>query len=72
MTESLFAQTVATATGLLMLTAVLQVWRRSTDASTRTPESRTTSSRVPGWLLASSSRSSASRALILALTSVVE
>ena len=35
MTESLFAQTVATATGLLMLTAVLQVWRRSTDASTR-------------------------------------
>ena len=35
MTESLFAQTVATATGLLMLTAVLRVWRRSTDASTR-------------------------------------
>ena len=35
MTESLFAQTVATATGLLMLTAVLQVWRRSTDASTK-------------------------------------
>jgi len=33
--DSLFAQCVAATTGLLMLTAVLQVWRRSTGASTR-------------------------------------
>ncbi len=32
---SLFAQSVAATTGLLMLTAVLQVWRRSIGASTR-------------------------------------
>lgn len=30
-----FAQVVAATTGLLMLTAILQVWRRSTGASTR-------------------------------------
>ncbi len=35
MSESLFAQVVALTTGLLLLTAVLQVWRRSTAASTR-------------------------------------
>ena len=35
MTETLFAQTVAAATGLLLLTAILQVWRRSTEASAR-------------------------------------
>jgi hydrogenase-4 component E len=34
-TDTLFAQSVAATTGLLMLTAVLQVWRRSTGASTR-------------------------------------
>ena len=35
MTETVFAQCVAATTGMLLLTAVLQVWRRSTNASTR-------------------------------------
>jgi hydrogenase-4 component E len=35
MSEELFVQLVATTTGLLLLTAVLQVWRRSLAASVR-------------------------------------
>jgi hydrogenase-4 component E len=35
MTETLFAQLVATSTGVLLLTAVLQMWRRSLVASIR-------------------------------------
>ena len=46
-------------------------WTSHTDSATRTPESRTTSSRVPGYLADSSARSCFSFALTLALTSVV-
>lgn len=35
MSKALLAQVIALSTGLLLLTAVLQVWRRSTSASTR-------------------------------------
>lgn len=35
MSEALFAQAVALAAGLLLLTSILQVWRRSVAASTR-------------------------------------
>ena len=35
MTEDLFAHLIATTTGLLLITAVLQVWRQSLTASIR-------------------------------------